>query len=462
MKIRQTEKVTVVGAGLVGSLLSIYLARKGFSVDVYERRDDMRKSKVIAGRSINLAISTRGLHALAQLGLELPVLQRAIPMRGRMVHSVTGELSFQRYGKDETQCIHSISRGELNQFLMEEAEVSKKVQFHFQHKLVPTKSRDEELEFRRESDGSAHRVSAPVVFGTDGAYSAARARMVEGGISQETVHTLDYGYKELILPAIKHGDFQLEKHALHIWPRGSFMLIALPNFDGSFTCTLFLPFEGKSSFASLQTTLQVENFFRSQFPDVMDLLPDLKEDFFNHPTGQMVTVKCSPWNLRGQQLLLGDAAHAIVPFFGQGMNCGFEDCAVLDQYLENSDREWEEVFTSFSEARKTNSDAIAAMALENFVEMRDSVANPKFLLQKEVERMLQQYFPQDYLSRYQMVTFSRIPYRKAYEIGLKESEILSSLTEGVKGAEEVDRERAIQLAEKTLLPLMKQARDQSH
>ncbi|MCY1073547.1 FAD-dependent oxidoreductase [Archangium lansingense] len=457
-EIDQTGRVTVVGAGLVGSLLAMYLAKRGFQVDVLERRPDMRREEIGAGRSINLAISTRGLHALRQVGLEEEALRHAIPMRGRMIHSPSGELAYQAYGKDESQAINSLSRAWLNKFLMSRAEATGRVRIEFKQRVQHADFQKGVLEVVDESSGSTREVRTPVMFGTDGSGSAVRRELTllpGHGSAQEQ---LSHGYKELTIHAGPGGAFQMEKHALHIWPRGSYMLIALPNEDGSFTCTLFLPFQGPVSFESLQTPAQVKAFFEQQFPDALALIPDLVHDFFQNPTGTMVTVKSAPWHVDGKALLLGDAAHAIVPFFGQGMNCGFEDCVVLEECLGRHTR-WQDAFEELFRLRKANADAIADMAVENFVEMRDKTADPRFLLEKAVEKVLLNAFPGQFLSRYTLVSFSRVPYRLAYEVGAIAGGIVAELCAGLTRAEDVDLQRARTLIHERLVPFVKEHSD---
>lgn len=429
------EKLTIVGAGPVGSLLATVLARRGHEVTLLESRGDMRRETVAAGRSINLAVSVRGIEGLKRIGADEEVLRQAIPMYGRMMHAVDGKLTFQQYGKDATDCINSLSRGELNEYLMSAAEKAG-AKIHFHHRVTDADLPGQKLKIKgREELFPFHRV-----IGTDGSASALRKAMVKHGtVSHET--ELEYGYKELTMPAGKGGTFLMEKNALHIWPRGSFMLIALPNFEGSYTCTLFLPF---ARFDELTTPAQVESFFGKEFPDALKLIPGLSDQFFEHPTGHMVTVKCSPWNFGSKALLVGDAAHAIVPFFGQGMNCGFEDVTRIAEHLDQG-MSWDELFPRFGVERKADADAIADMAVENFVEMRDKVGDPKFLLAKEVEKLLQNWFPGEYVSRYQMVTFSQVPYRKAKEVGEVEDAILSELCRGLTSPEQVDREKASRL-----------------
>jgi len=447
------DRFTLAGAGLVGSLLALFLARRGAEVRVLERRPDLRKERIRAGRSINLAISVRGLHALGRVGLEQKALAHAIPLRGRMIHPSEGALAFQPYGKDDTQCINSISRAWLNGMLLSEAEATGRVRIDFHHRVTALDVGAGAVTVVDERSGRQERISGTAVLGTDGAGSVVREAIVSDAGGTSTEERLDHGYKELTLPAGPNGGFRLEKHALHIWPRRDFMLIALPNLDGSFTCTLFLRFDGSPSFATLDSPRAVRAFFGAQFPDVVSLLPDLEEQFFENPTGSMVTVKCWPWAAEGRALVLGDAAHAIVPFFGQGMNCGFEDCELLDEVMARRP-EPGRAFPEVARLRKPNADAIADMAVENFVEMRDSVADPRFLLEKAIERRLLNALPGEFLSRYALVTFSRVPYRRAAEVGRVASAIVSELASGVASAEEVDLERARALVRARLAPVL--------
>jgi kynurenine 3-monooxygenase len=449
------ERYTLVGAGPVGALLALFLARRGREVHVLERRPDLRKERISAGRSINLAISVRGLHALGQVGLAERALEHAIPMRGRAIHPLDAPLAFQPYGKDDSQCIHSISRGWLNGMLMSEAEATGRVQLAFRHRVTSVDVARAELTVLDERTRSEQRLSGATVVGTDGAGSLVRDSIVSAALGTAAEERLAHGYKELTMPAVPGGGFPLEKHALHIWPRRDFMLIALPNLDGSFTCTLFLRFRGNPSFESLKSPEEVRRFFGAHFPDTLPLLPDLETQFLENPTGSMVTVKCWPWTAESRALLMGDAAHAIVPFFGQGMNCGFEDCVVLDEVLARTE-DAGVAFADFARLRKPNADAIADMAVENFVEMRDSVADARFLLEKAIERRLLNAFPGAFFSRYALVTFSRVPYRLAYEVGLVASAIVSELANGVQSAEAVDLALAGRLIAARLSPLLKQ------
>lgn len=452
----KNDKITLVGGGLVGALEAIYLARQGLAVDVLERRPDMRVEKISAGRSINLAISTRGINALARLGLDKQVLDQAVPMKGRMMHAVSGELSFQPYGIDDSQYINSISRGTLNKLLMTMAEETGKVSFHFNQRCADYDLDRRELAVHDESTGKDSTWKAPVVFGTDGSASAVRAAMqkLPGYTCEQSI--LSSGYKELsILPAA--DGYKMEANALHIWPRSTFMLIALPNFERSFTCTLFLPHEGPESFARLKTEADVSEFFGKYFPDVVPLIDDLTGTFFRNPTGQMVTIKANKWNVGGQVALLGDAAHGIVPFYGQGMNCGFEDCTVLDGLMAADDQwrsgNWEPIFERFTQARVGNSNAIADMAVENFIEMRDKVGDPQFLLRKGVEKVLQTKFPGRYISRYAIVTFSNLPYKLALDAGVAQESLLAELCQNINRPEDVDLDKASALIDRQLKPL---------
>ena len=399
------EKITLVGAGPVGSLLALFLSRRGFQVEIFERRPDMRLHGGEGGRSINLALSVRGLHALKQVGLEEQVLKMAIPMLGRMVHTTDGKNNFQRYGKNDHEYINSVSRGELNKLLLTEAEKTGLVRLNFDSKVKSCDFIENILEIeepanlRREYKAAHSKVTLVEhkfmrVIGTDGSASVLRKSLqVVATHGSPTEEHLNYGYKELNIPPGPGGKFLMEKNALHIWPRGNYMLIALPNLDGSFTATLFLPHNGPLSFDSLNSEKDVQKLFEKDFGDVMGVMPNLAETFFGNPLGHMVTVKCTPWNFGDRALLLGDAAHAMVPFFGQGMNCGFEDCTMLDTALSQGS-DWNGTFTEFSKTRKPHTDAISDMAVENFIEMRDKVANPQFLLEKTVANFAQ-IFEQD-------------------------------------------------------------------
>ena len=436
------EKITLIGSGLTGPLLAIELLRRGFDVELYERRPDMRRVHISAGRSINLAISTRGIHALRQVGLwEKMQGIIVVQMKGRMMHSVASELTFQPYGKDETEVINSISRAELNIALMNAAE-EHGVRIHFQQRCTGIDLRTRAVHLRDDETGEEKTLETQVVIGTDGSASAVRTEMLKMNRFNFSQEYLDYGYKELTIPASANGRHAMEPHALHIWPRGNYMLIALPNIDGTFGCILFLPFEGEDSFEGLDSEQKVARFFETRFPDAVPLMPELTKNFFANPTGSMVTVKCSPWQVDGKALLLGDAAHAIVPFFGQGLNCGFEDCTVLLELLDRHGAKWQQVFEEFERARKVNTDAIADLAVENFVEMRDRVADPRFLLRKKVELALEAKYPGVFVPKYAMVTFHRVPYSVAEQRGKIQDEMLAELCDGIDRVEDLDWKKA--------------------
>ncbi len=446
------ETITLIGAGLNGPLLAIGLVKRGFQVGIYERRPDMRRVRMSAGRSINLALSTRGIHALSEAGLWSQMQQIVLPMKGRMMHSTASELTFQPYGKNEAEVINSISRAELNIALMNAAEALG-VKIAFQQRCTGIDLKTGELRLRNEETGEERTLPSSVVIGCDGSASAIRGEMLKSNRFNFSQQYLDYGYKELTIPAAPGGKHALEVNALHIWPRGNYMLIALPNVDGTFACILFLPFEGRDSFAELKTHSSVLESFRSWFPDAVPLMPDLADNFFSNPTGAMVTVKCSPWHVEGCTLLLGDAAHAIVPFFGQGINCGFEDCTCLLNLLDRHGADWKRLFAEFEQTRKVNTDAIADMAVENFVEMRDRVGDPRFLFRKKVELALEAKYPELFVPKYAMVTFHRVPYATALKRGQVQDRMLTELCNGIERVADLDWSRADRLIRSELTPL---------
>lgn len=448
----RAETLSLIGAGLNGPLLALGLVKRGFRVEIYERRPDMRRVRMSAGRSINLALSTRGIHALTEAGLWSDMRQIIIPMKGRMMHSATSELTFQPYGKNEAEVIHSISRAELNVALMNAAE-QHGVEFHFHQRCTGFDLKTGTLQLRDERTREDRTLESRVVIGCDGSASAIRGEMLKLNRFNFSQRYLDYGYKELTVPAGPEGKHVLATDALHIWPRGNYMLIALPNVDGTFACILFLPFEGHDSFAQLTTPSAVTDFFTSRFPDTVSLMPDLEDNFFANPTGAMVTIKCAPWHVEGRSLLLGDAAHAIVPFFGQGINCGFEDCTSLLELLDSHGADWLRVFGEFEAARKVNTDAIADLAVENFVEMRDRVADPRFLFRKKVELALEAKYPQLFVPKYAMVTFHRIPYATALKRGQVQDRMLTELCDSIDRVEDLDWSKAEHLIRSELTPL---------
>lgn len=449
---QKTGTIALIGAGLTGPLLALELVKRDFQVEIYERRADMRRVHMRAGRSINLALSVRGIHALTQAGLWKDMQKIVIPMKGRMMHSATSEITFQPYGRNESEVINSISRADLNIALMNAAE-ERGVKIHFQKRCSGIDLRSGVLELHDEKTGERPSLAADVVIGCDGSASAIRGEMLKQSRFNFSQQYVDYGYKELTIPAAPGSQHALETNALHIWPRGNYMLIALPNVDGTFACILFLPFEGQDSFEQLPTRATVLEFFQSQFPDALALMPDLTDNFFANPIGSMVTIRCSPWSFEGKGLLLGDAAHAIVPFFGQGINCGFEDCTVLMKLLDQQGADWNKVFNEFERARKENTDAIADLAIENFVEMRDRVGDPRFLFRKKVEFALQEKYPQRFVPKYSMVTFLRVPYATALKRGQVQDRMLTELCEHIDRVEDLDWKKAERLVDSELSPL---------
>jgi len=373
-------------------------------------------------------------------------------MKGRMMHSVTGELTFQPYGKDASEVIYSISRAELNVALISAAE-AQGARLHFQQRCTGIDGKTGTVRLRDEQTGEKTTIESDLTIGCDGSASALRAEMLKQNCFNFSQEYLDYGYKELTIPASPEGKHLLEKNALHIWPRGNYMLIALPNTDGSFACILFLPLEGADSFASLAAPSDVLDFFQSRFCDALALMPQLADNYFSNPTGAMVTIKCSPWHAEGKVLLLGDAAHAIVPFFGQGINCGFEDCTCLMELLDRHGADWPLIFHEFESARKINTDAIADMALENFVEMRDRVSDPRFLFRKQVELALAAKYSHRFVPKYAMVTFHRIPYAIALARGMIQDRMLSELCDPISRVEDLDWQLADRLIQRDLTPL---------
>jgi len=405
-------KFILIGSGLAGGLLAAYLGRRGYDVDLYERRADPREGNIVGGRSINLAISTRGIHALEQIGIADEALQHAIPMRGRMIHDKSGALHFTPYDVDPKNCINSIGRAALNTTVIEAAQRYPNVRVHFNHKCTEVDLNSPVAHL--ETVNGAVTARGDAVIGVDGAFSAVRKSMQrEIANFQYDESYLAHGYKELTLPPGPDGSWRMEKNALHIWPRKSFMMIALPNPDGSFTCTLFWEFEGPRSFATTQTKEDVRQFFDEEFPDALPLMPTLLEDFRNNPTGSLVTIRCAPWYYRDKICLLGDAAHAVVPFYGQGMNAAFEDCVVLDECLEKFHDNRQRAFAEYFSRRKENADALADLAIGNFVEMRDKTASRAFRAKKRLDHFLEGALPGIYLPLYTMVTFTRIPYADA-------------------------------------------------
>jgi kynurenine 3-monooxygenase len=407
-------KFVLIGSGLAGGLLGAYLGRRGYEVDLYERRADPREGNIVGGRSINLALSTRGIHALQQLGIADEVLRHAIPMRGRMIHDESGDLHFVPYDVDPNKHINSIGRAALNTTVIEAAQRYPNVRVHFNHRCTDVDLSEATAHLLNTEMNTTSTVRTDAVIGVDGAFSVVRQSMQKIFEKFEYDESyLPHGYKELTIPPGPGDSWQMEKEALHIWPRKSFMMIALPNPDGSFTCTLFWEFEGPRSFKTTKTDEDVRRFFGEEFPDAVPLMPTLLEDFRENPTGSLVTIRCAPWYYREKIALVGDAAHAVVPFYGQGMNAAFEDCVVLDECLAEFQQDRRRAFAEYYKKRKVNTDALADLAVENFIEMRDKTASKTFREKKKLDHFLESILPGIYLPLYTMVTFTRIPYAEA-------------------------------------------------
>lgn len=420
---KKDKHIAIVGAGLVGSMLSIYLAKRGYKVSVFERRSDMRAHSVDAGRSINLALSNRGIKSLEEIGLAHQMKTASVPMHGRMIHDIHGKRNFQAYGK-EGQFINSVSRSGLNKVLMTEAE-ARGVSFFFDRRCAGVDLKETSLSLV--FNGTTEQRKFDIIIGADGAFSAVRGAMQITDRYDYSQDYIDHGYKEFTIPPGMDGKYQMEENALHIWPRESFMLIALPNPDRSFTCTLFFPFDGKPSFESLKDPNDFFDFFLETFPDAVPLMPSLLEDLKDNPTSSLLTVRCHPWAIHNT-MLIGDAAHAIVPFYGQGMNAGFEDCRILNNLLNDHDDDWTKVMPLFQETRKPDADAIAKLALANFIEMRDLVADADFVLRKKIEAKLHELYPDKWIPLYSMVTFHEdIRYSEALKTGLKQQQIMDKV-----------------------------------
>jgi len=463
------QTVAVIGGGLVGALLAVYLRKRGFGVDLYEKWPDMRNQEGPKGRSINLVLTKRGLGGLAKVGLAEGALKLCVPVKGRMMHAVSGKLTFTPYGK-ENEWNNSISRSDLNKYLLSVAE-SEGARLHFSHPL-------QSADFSHPNPADASKTGVLLTFappnsptvshhysfviGADGGGSALRREMNRvGTLEHATEDILPFVYKEIIFPALGGNDYPMEKDCLHIWPRGEHMLMGLADLGGSFTGTFYLRQSGANSLEQLQNREDVVNFFNTFYADAIPLtggIDNLVAQFQNNPNGLLGTVRCKPWQLNSRVMLIGDAAHAIVPFFGQGCNCGFEDCLIFDQILESNNNDLSAAIPEFSAVRPTDSNAIADLALENFVEMRERVADPVFLLKKKIEHEMETRLPRGkFRSMYAMVVYSHIPYSLCQKIGHVQQEILTELCGDVGGVDEVDFDQALKLVEERVTPLVKAA-----
>lgn len=433
------EEVCIVGAGLAGCLMACFLAKRFYRVRLFEARPDRRKQSVAAGRSINLSLSDRGVVALRAARIFDQIEPYLVKMPGRMIHPLNGDAFYQSYGRKPNELHYSLSRGGLNDILLSAAEAAGDVSIHFSQKCVGLDFGPSTLSVEDQESGQKSSLRFARVLACDGAPSAVREAFHKLPNFKCAEEQLGHSYKELCIPADSQGQYRIEKEALHIWPRGDFMLIALPNADGSFTVTLFLPNSGEWSFESLKDKSRLEEFFKKFFPDCIELISDYKKDFFTNPTGHLGTIRSFPWHYEDKVLMLGDAAHAVVPFHGQGMNCSFEDCLELDRCLDEFSGDWARAFVETEKRRKPNADAIAQMAIENYIEMRDAVRDPKFHLRKKLEWALEEKFPDRFLSRYSMVMFyHQYPYAEALERGKLQSEILQDLTAHIDELSKVD------------------------
>lgn len=422
-----TKKATIVGSGLVGSLWAVYLAKAGYKISMYERRSDMRLNTISAGKSINLAMSYRGWKALDEVGIGDRIRKIAIPMYGRTLHHLDGSVGYQPYGNNQ-QAIYSVSRGEINATMMSIAEELADIKIHFNHECIGVDLENGITQYIDNTTGEKLKDQADVVFATDGAFSAVRYHgMQRKDKFQYSQHYIPDGYREILLPANEDGTHKLSNETLHIWPRGRFMLIALPNFDGTYTCTLFMPFDDdKYCFNNLSTKEKVNDFFKEVFPDFYALMPNVADNWEQHPLSSLAIIRCYPWTM-GKVALMGDAAHATVPFFGQGMNCGFEDCSVMNQLMHEHQHDWVKIFEAYQQSRKPNGDAVQDLSLQNYLVMRDRVADPQFLLLQKIERRINALYPTSYFPLYSMVSFSDIEYKVALEKGNEQEQYILQL-----------------------------------
>ncbi|MBT3984352.1 MAG: FAD-dependent monooxygenase [Bacteriovoracaceae bacterium] len=425
-----SKNVSIVGGGLVGSLEALYMLKRGHSVNVFEKRVDPRTAGADSGRSINLIITSRGIKALELLDIKDQVLSESVPVFGRMIHDIEGKTTYQPYGKDNSECNYSISRGQLNIILIDLAEKAG-AKFFFDHDLTNLDVDKNEIQF------GDRKFTSDIIFGADGSGSVVRKELERQNLVESTIEWLDADYKELYMPATNDGNYQIEKNALHIWPRGDHFLMALPNLKGSFTVTLYIPPSSEHHFDHLRTKELAKSYFEKFYPSAIPLMKDYLEQFTENPVGKLGTVRSFPWNYKGQVALIGDAAHAIVPFFGQGMNAGFEDCTVLEEILDDSET-LEQAFSKYTEFQKPNGDAIATMAIENYREMSEHVGDEKFLFKKKIEKELVNRFPDRFNSRYRMVVYGLRPYKEAYDQGIKNKETIEKLAAGVNNLEDVD------------------------
>ena len=439
------KTATIVGAGLVGSLWAVYLSKAGYKVKIFERRPDIRKAEISAGKSINLALSTRGWKALDTVGVGDEIRKIAIPMTGRIMHSVDGDLTYQPYGK-EGQALYSVSRGGVNAKMMDIAEEFGDAEIFYNEKCIDVDLKNGIVYTENTESGVKSETKSDVVFAADGAFSAVRYNAMQKldrfNYSQNYI---DDGYREILLPSNEDGSYKLDKNALHIWPRGRFMLIALANEDGSFTCTLFMPFEGENSFETLTSKEAVDTFFKNTFPDFYEMMPNIADAWEDHPLSSLAIVRCYPWT-HGKTALMGDAAHATVPFYGQGMNCGFEDCSVMWDLMQKHNEDWPKVFEEYQKLRKPDGDGVQDLSLHNYYVMRDYVGDPKFLLQKKIEAHFSEKYPDKWMPLYSQVTFSHIRYSDAWKAVEKQDSLMKKVMAKFDNIEEIWNSKEVENA----------------
>lgn len=433
------ERIVIIGGGPVGLHLAIFLAKKGLHIDLYEKRGDPRQQEALEGRSINLALSTRGLHALKEIGLDQQLIARSVRMKGRLLHDVDLQQHYIPYSPREKDAIYSISRMELVKLLLDKAESNPNIRLRFNEECVGIDLKADKILFKNRLTQAQHQDGFSLIFDAEGIWSALRSLLLHIPYTNYSQQYLDYDYKELTIPAV-NGKAQIERHALHLWPRGKPLMIALPNLDGSFTCTLFLPHEGEVNFSQIKTIDDARGFLEREFPDAAGLNEHLPRQLAQYPVGRLAMVKIFPWGYQNKILLVGDAAHGIVPFYGQGLNCGFEDCVFLSECIDKFSGNWERIFSEYEKGRRENAEAIAELSLDNFVELREKVSDPLFRMKRELETLLEAKYPDEFFSKYSMVTFTRMPYVEALRKGRQQDRVLMEACKDVRRLDELNLE----------------------
>lgn len=443
----QQQRVTIGGGGPVGTLMAIFLAKKGIEVDLYEKRGDPRLEKQAEGRSINLALSLRGLSALKEAGIEAQLLSYAIPMKGRLVHTINDAppTHFIPYSLNQNNVIYSIRRFELNKLILEQAAAYPNINFHFNEECLGIDLKAHTIQFKNKKNHRIHTEPFSILFDSEGLWSPIRSSLLNIPYTNFSQQYIEFDYKELTIPALNlNGGYAIEKNAFHLWPRTTHLMIALPNPDGSFTCTLFLPHKGNHSFDSFKNVAAASDFLQREFPDALALSKQMPEQLVKHPTGRLATVTITPWSFGERILLIGDAAHGIVPFYGQGLNCGFEDCSFLNHCISQYPGDWKQIFATYENERRKNTEAIAQLSMDNFLELRKTAADPIFKLKRELETLLEQKYPGEFLSKYSMVTFSQIPYEEALKKGRRQDRLLMDACSKVQSLSELNLDKIAQ------------------